>query len=81
MIVEANKKILIIKSALQKNDDSKKRSSSKAQNVATEQQKGISDNNGRAILERATEADLRFLKRLKNLSEKNLRFTQGWLFG
>ncbi len=81
MIVEANKKILIIKSALQKNDDSKKRSSSKVQNVTTEQQKGISDNNGRAILESATEADLRFLKRLKNLSEKNLRFTQGWLFG
>ena len=81
MIVEANKKILIIKSALKKNDDSKKRSPSKVQNVATEQQKGISDNNGRAILESATEADLRFLKRLKNLSEKNLRFTQGWLFG
>jgi hypothetical protein len=76
MIVEANNKILIIKK--DKKDYSKKRNSTNVKNVnekSEREQQGIAEN--RATLESATEADLRFLKRLKNLSEKNLRFTQG----
>ena len=76
MIVEANNKIIIIKK--DKKDDSKNGNSANVKNVnekSERKQQGIVEN--RATLESATEADLRFLKRLKNLSEKNLRFTQG----
>ena len=77
MIVEANKKILIIRSVKQE-DDSKRNGSAKVKNEkTTETQQAMLDKNGRAALESAMEADLRFLKRLKNMSEKNLRFTQG----
>ena len=76
MLVELSKSSTILKPKQSKRDALASKSRRDPTLLRVRQSKLTADD-GRGHLESATDADIKFLKRLKNLSEKNLRFTEG----
>jgi hypothetical protein len=74
MIVELSKTSTILKPKLRKSLNTK---DAIVRNKESKFNSKYAPDDGKGRLESATDADIKFLKRLKHLSEKNLRFTEG----